>query len=122
MEILPFILSILVGALVLGLVLMVVSRLGLGLHVSGFGPAFIAAIVIAVISAIVIWLLGVLGITITGGLLGAIVWLVIAAIVLLLADRFVKGMEVKGFTGALIAAIAIAVLYWIITWIIGLLV
>jgi uncharacterized membrane protein YvlD (DUF360 family) len=30
--------------------------------------------------------------------------LIIAAVVLMLSDRFVPGMQVKGFTGAIIAA------------------
>jgi len=115
------IISVIVGAILLGLVLMVVSRLKLGLEVSGFGPAFIAAIVIAVISGVVIWLLGLLGISIGGGFIGALVWLVISAVVLMFADRFVKGLVVKGFTGALVAAIAIAVLYWLINWVVALL-
>jgi putative membrane protein len=63
-----------------------------------------------------------LGITIGGGFVGAIVHLVIAAIVLMLAGRFVKGLVVKGFTGALVAALAIAAVGWLIGWGISLLV
>jgi len=40
--------------------------------------------------------------------------LVVAAVVLLIADRFVPGMKVNGFVGALVAAIAIAVVAWLI--------
>ena len=69
----------------------------------------------------ILWLLGLLGITIGGGLLGAIVLLIVAAVVLMLSDKFVPGMEVKGFSGAIIAAIAIAVVSWIISWLFGLL-
>jgi putative membrane protein len=38
----------------------------------------------------------------------------VAAVVLLIADRFVPGMKVNGFVGALVAAIAIAVVAWLI--------
>ena len=105
-----------------GLVIWIVSKLGLGLDVDGFGSAFVAAIVIAVIGAIFTWLLGLLGITIGGGLLGAIIHLIIAAIVLMVADKFLKGLKVAGFTGALIAALAIAVVTWLVSWVVGLLV
>ncbi len=67
------------------------------------------------------WLLGQLGIGTGGGLWGAIVSLVVAALVLLVADRFVAGMKVNGFVGALIAAIAIAVVAWLVSWLLGLL-
>jgi len=120
--IIGLIIGILIGALFTGLIIWIVGKLGLGLEVSGFGPAFIAAIVIAIINGLVAWLLSVLGITIGGDLLGAIIHLVIAAIVLMVAGRFVKGLVVKGFTGALVAALAIAAVGWLIAWGVSLLV
>jgi hypothetical protein len=65
MNILGIIVGILLGALVTGLIIWIVGKLGLGLEVSGFGPAYIAAIVIAVVSGVILWLLGLLGITIS---------------------------------------------------------
>jgi putative membrane protein len=53
-------------------------------------------------------------------LLGAIVYLVVAAVVLMISDRFVPGMKVNGFGGAIIAAIAIAVVSWLVVWFLGL--
>jgi len=113
--------NLLVGLIVSAVVILIVGRLNLGLTVSGFGAAFIAAIVIAVVAAVVMWLLGVLGITIGGGFLGTIVYLIVAAVVLMISDRFVPGMSVHGFTGAIVAAIAIAVVYWILIYVLGLL-
>jgi putative membrane protein len=52
--------------------------------------------------------------------MGAIVGLVVAAVVLLLADKFIPGMQVKGFGGAIIAAIAIGVVNWLIVWVMSL--
>jgi putative membrane protein len=115
------ILNFVVALLISALVIWIVSRLNLGLTVRGYGAAIIAALVIAVVGAVILWLLGLLGITIGGGLLGAIVLLIVAAVVLMLSDKFVPGMEVKGFSGAIIAAIAIAVVSWIISWLLGLL-
>ena len=120
MEIVGLIIGILIGALVSALIIWIVGKLGLGIEVDGFGPAFIAALVIAVISGLLTWLLGLVGITIGGGLLGAIVHLVIAAIVLMLAGNFVSGLRVKGFTGALIAAIAIGAVGWLLAWLVSL--
>lgn len=113
--------SFLVALLISALVIYIVGRLNLGLTVSGFGAAIIAALVIAVVGAIVIWLLGVLGLTFGGGWLGAIIYIIVAAIVLMISDRFVPGMKVNGFTGAIVAAIAIGVVGWIVTWLLGLL-
>lgn len=122
MTIIGLIIGILIGALVTGLIIWVVGKLGLGLEVSGFGPAYIAAIMIAILNGLVAWLLGALGITLGAGLVGAILHLIIAAVVLMAAGNFVKGLVVKGFTGAVVAAFAIAAVGWLITWGLSLLV
>ena len=114
------IVSFLIGILLYALAIWVVGKFGLGLKVSGFGPAIVAALVISVLSWLVVWLLGVLGLSIGGGFLGAIIHLIIAALVLMFAGNMVKGLRVKGFVPALIGAIAIAVVSWLIDWVIGL--
>jgi len=114
------ILGVVVGILLYALAIWVVGKLGLGLKVSGFVPAIIAAIVIAVASALIVWLLGAIGLSL-GGFLGAIIHLIIAALVLMFAGNVVKGLKVKGFVGALIAAVAIAVVSWLINGVVGLL-
>ena len=112
--------SFIVAVVVSAVVLMIVSRLNLGLTVANFTSALIAAVVIAIVGAVINWLLGALGINLGGGFLGTIVYFIVAAVVLMLSDRFVSGMTVNGFGGAIIAAIAIAVVYWIVTWLLGL--
>ncbi len=103
------------------IVLMIVSRLGLGLSVDGFVPAIIASAVISIVSGLIIWALGFFGISVGGpGFLGAIVSLLVSAIILLISDRFVSGMKVNGFVGALIAAIAYGAVVWLIQWVLGL--
>lgn len=104
--------SFLVSLLISAVVIWIVGRLNLGLSVKSFGDAVIAALVIALLFWAATALLGALGI-IAGGLVGAILNLVIAAIVLMIGDRFLKGLRVNGFTGALVAALAIAVLTWL---------
>ena len=112
--------GILIGIVLYALAIWLVGRLGLGLTVSGFGPAVVAAVVISVVSWLVIWLLGILGLGLSG-FLGAVINLVIAALVLMFAGNMVKGLKVKGFVPALIAAVAIGVVSWLINGVIGLL-
>jgi putative membrane protein len=115
------IVSFVVVLLVAALVIWIVSKLNLGLSVDSFMSAIWAALVIALITAVIMWLLGLLGISLSGGWLGAIIALIIAAVVLMISDKFLSGMQVKGFGGAIIAAIAIGVGHWLISWLIGLL-
>ena len=105
-----------IALLVAALVIWIVSKLNLGLTVKGYVDEIIAAIVIAVVTAMVFWLLGLLNITIGGGLLGWIVMVVIAAVILRFSDRFLPGMEVHGFKGAIIVAIGIGVVSWIMSY------
>jgi len=112
------IVGVVIGILLYALAIWVVSKLGLGLKVSGFGPAVIAAIVISVVSALIIWLGDALGLSF-GGFLGAIIHLIIAALVLMFAGDVIKGLKVRNFTSALIAAVAIAVVSWFIDGVVG---
>jgi putative membrane protein len=103
-------------------ILMIVSRLGLGLSVDGFGAAFIASAVISIVAGILTWLLGLVGIHLGGaGLIAGLVGVVVSAVVLLISDRFVKGMKVDGFGGAIIAAIAYGAVTWLLHWVTSLL-
>jgi len=113
------ILAIIIGGLISGLIIWIVGRLNLGMSVTGFVPAFIAGFVIAIVAGIVNWLLLTLGIGVGAGWLGAIVNLIIAAIVLMISGSIVPGMAVKGFTGAIVAAIAISVVSWFVGLILG---
>ncbi len=103
------------------IVLMIVSRLELGLAVDGFGSAFIASAVISIVAGIITWLIGLIGIRVgTPTLIGALVSLIVAAVVLLISDRFVKGMKVDGFGGAIIAALSYGAIAWLLRWVIDL--
>jgi putative membrane protein len=114
-------LGILLALVAAAVVIYIVGRLNLGMTVEGFAPAIVAAAAIAIIGGVIYWLLGVLGITIGGGWLGAIINLLIAAAVILLAGRWVKGLKVNGYVGAIIAAIGIGVVTGVINWLLGLL-
>ena len=96
-----------------GLVIWIVGRLGLGLEVDGFGSAFLAALVIAVVSGLITWLLSIAGIQDGNGLIGGIVHLMISALILMFCGRFLPGLKVTGFLGALAASFAIGAVYWL---------
>ena len=114
------VLNIIIGILLYALAIWVVSKLGLGRKVIGFVPALIAAAVITVASWLIVWLLGLLGLSM-GGFIGAVIYLIIAALVLMFAGKRIKGLSVKGFMPALIAAVAIGVVSWLIDGLLGLL-
>lgn len=115
------IIGLVISLVAAAVVLMIVGRFNLGLSVDGFGSAIIAAVVIAVVGWVIVWLLGLINIAPGGtGIWGAIVTIVIAAIVLLVSDRFLPGLKVSGFAGAIIAAIAIGVVVFILNWILSL--
>ncbi|MFZ2489030.1 MAG: phage holin family protein [Anaerolineae bacterium] len=114
------VISLLVAFLAAALVIWIVSRMGLGLSVDSFGTAFLAAIVIAIVSAIVYAILGALGLGANSGLIGAIINLIVSAIILLISGNFLKGLRVEGFTGAIVASIAIAVVSWLLNWVLSL--
>ncbi|MCD4801780.1 MAG: phage holin family protein [Anaerolineales bacterium] len=93
-----------------GFIIWVVGKFGLGLEVDNFGSAFTAAIVIAIVSVLAHWLFGFLNLTgaVTINWLAHTISLIVAGIILMISDKFVKGMRVKGFLGALVASVFIA--------------
>ena len=106
------------------IVIFAVSRLNIGLSVKSFGSAIAAAAVIAIVTGVVAWLLNVIGIRLpsgTGGLIPAILSVIFSAVILKISDKFLSGMTVAGWSGAIIAAIAIAVVGAIVTWLLSLL-
>ncbi len=113
-------LALILGIVAYAIVIWIVGRLGLGMEVDGFGGAIVAAIVIGIVTAVVMWLLNALGLAPGTGWLGAIVSLIIAAVVLMISDRFVSGLRVNGFVGAIVAAIAIGVVTWLVNWLVSL--
>jgi putative membrane protein len=113
------IINILVYLVISAVVIWLVGKMNLGLSVKSFGSALAAAAVIAIVGGLVAWLLGLLGISFGAGLLAAIVALIVAAVVLMISDKFLPGMEVDGFVGAIIAAVGIGVVGWLVTWLLS---
>jgi putative membrane protein len=98
-----------IGAVISGLIIWIIGKLNLGLEVENFGWAIIAGVLIAVLTSLIIQVLGNFNV-ITTGFMGAVIWVVAAASVIVSSGSFLKGLKVNGYTGALIAAVAIAVI------------
>jgi putative membrane protein len=103
-----------VATVVNGLVIWTVSSLNLGLSVRGFFTALIAAIVIATIGTVVRLVMAAIGVPNLGGITGFVERLIISAVVLMASDKLLPGLRVHGFKGAIIAALAIAVILWVL--------
>jgi putative membrane protein len=116
-DIIALLIVLVIASPIYALIIWLVGKLRIGLEVSGFGAAFLAAVLIVLLNSVVTLLLAAIGITFEGDLLAVIIQLVIAALILMIADRIVKGFYVNGYKGALLAALAIAAVWWLIDWI-----
>ena len=98
------IIGTLIGAVISGFIIWLVSKLNIGLSVDNFGWAMLAGLFIGVISNLLNHLLPGMNAALT-----AAIQLVISAVVILLAGKVFSGVKVDGFKGALVGAVAIAV-------------
>lgn len=105
-----FVIALIVSAPVFWLV----GKLGLGINVSGFRPAFIMAFFVALIWVFTSLVWNLIGYQPAGGLFGAITHMILNAAFIYALRNSVSGLEVKGWSGAIIAAVAIAVVTWLI--------
>ncbi len=119
-------LSIVLALLFSAAVIYFVGQMNVGLKVDSFSSALVAAVIIAVLTGIINFLVSSLlvaaNIDMTGWVgvvIATIVGLVIAAVVLMMADRLLRGVRVAGFSGAITAAIAIAIVTGVAQWLAG---
>jgi putative membrane protein len=118
-SVLGTIIGLIIATLLNAVVLWIVGKMGVGMVIEKFGTAFVAAFLLA--------LIGVLLTRLTGGwfagsnsaIMGTIVHIVVSAIILLIVDKILPGMQTKGFLGAIIAAIAIGLVAWLISLVVS---
>jgi putative membrane protein len=103
------IIGILIAAVISGVIIWLVSKLNIGLSVDSFGWAMLAGLFIGALSNLFNHL-----IPGTTGILMMVIHLVISAGVIMLAGKLFSGVKVDGFKGALIAAVAIAVVGFVL--------
>ncbi len=100
-------LRMIVHWLLSALALLIVAHIVPGFNLTGIRAALIAALVIGLINATLGAFLKLITFPLTIVTLG-IFWLVINALMILLAARLVSGFEVRGFAAAFFGAIVLA--------------
>lgn len=113
------IIGLAITTIIAGIIIWLVGKLGLGIEVTGFGPAFMTGFVIALLWLFATFLWNLIGYTPAGGLAGAITHLILTAGFLYAIRNSISGLMVKGFTGALIAAAAIAIITWLASFVLA---
>ena len=103
------IIGIAISAVISGFIIWLVSKMNLGLHVDNFWWAMAAGLIIGAVTNLLTHLL-----PIGNEIVQVIVNLVIAAAVIFGCGSLLSGMTVKGFGGALVAAIAISVVSFLL--------
>jgi putative membrane protein len=103
--------------LVTALSLLILSRISIGLEIDNIGTALIAALVLGLLNATLRPILGFLAFPITFLTFGLFA-IVLNAIVLYIAAALVKGFHIRNFLAAVIAAVLLGILNWLILWII----
>lgn len=101
--------GILIAAVVSGVIIWLVSKLNIGLTVDSFGWAMLAGLFIGAISNFLNQ-----GLPGMNPIVSMVIHLVISAGVILMAGKLFRGVKVDGFKGALIAAVAIAVVSFVL--------
>jgi len=114
MDFVGMLIGSLVSAVIAGLIIFIIAKLNLGLEVESFAWAMIAGVFIGVVTNLVTQFTSDFG-----GWAGALVHLVVSAGVILGSGSLLKGLKVNGFVGALIAAVAIAAISFLTTWLLG---
>jgi putative membrane protein len=98
---------LLINWLLSALSLVIVAHVVSGFRISGFGAALIAAIVIGLVNGTIGFLLKIVTFPLTILTLG-LFWLVINAMMLMLASAFVPGFKIDGFLPAFFGAIVLS--------------
>ena len=104
-SLLGLIIGIALSAVVSGLIIWIVSKFGLGLKVDNFGWAMLAGLLIGLVSNLIMQV-----VPAGNDIVNIVVNLVVAAAVIFACGYLLKGMTVDGYGGALIAAVAIAII------------
>jgi putative membrane protein len=107
---------ILIHWVISALLLLVVSRVVPGFQVNGFVAALIAALVIGLVNATVGTFLKVLTFPLTIFTFG-IFLLIINALMLMLASKFLRGFHVSGFAPAFWGALLLSLLHMVLRWV-----
>ena len=109
-------LRLLLNWLLSAILLLVVSRIVPGFEVASFKAALIAAVVVGLVNATLGLLLKILTFPLTIATFGVFL-LVINALMLMFASRFVSGFAIHGFWPAFLGALLLSLLHMLVRWI-----
>lgn len=101
--------NMIIRLLLTAVVAFFLTKIFSGVHFDGFSTALVFAIVLGVLNLIVSPVLKILGLPLTILTLG-LFSLVINALVVLIADYFIDGMQIDGFWWAFIFSIALSLI------------
>ncbi len=110
--------ALLLHLLLTAALILLVARMVSGVHVEGWGSAFLVAIVLGIVNAIVKPIMIVLTIPITILTFGLFLF-VINALMLWLAASIVPGVKVEGFGAAFLGAFVLSILNLLIFLVFG---
>ncbi len=107
------IIGIFLAAVVSGFVIWIVSKFNMGLKVDNFGWAMLSGVLIGFLTNLIMnFLPG------TDGLIHIVVYLVVSAVAIFISGAILRGMTVEGYKGALIAAVGIALINFVLLFLV----
>lgn len=101
--IIGLVIGVLISAVISGFIIWLVSKFNIGLTVDNFGWAMLAGLFIGFFTNLIMQFLP--G---QGGIVTAVVQLLVAAAVIVAAGKVFSGVKVEGYSGALVAAVIMA--------------
>ena len=110
--------SLILRLLINALALLVVAYVVPGVHVSSFGSAVIVAFVLGIVNAVLRPILIILSLPLELLSLGLFTFVINAALFLLVAHLHI-GLEVTGFMAAFIGAIALSIISFALSLVLG---
>lgn len=108
------IVGIVIGTLMAGVVIWLISKLNLGLKVDNFGWAMLAGLMIGVLTNLVLHFM-----TDFGGLVDALVRVVVSAGAIFASGKILRGLSVNGVKGALLASLVLALIHFAMSLLAG---
>jgi putative membrane protein len=98
--------------------LLLVANLVRGVHVAGWGPALLAALVLGIVNALVRPVAVFLTFPLTLLTLGLFLF-VVNALMLWLVAGLVPGFRIQGFGPALLGSLVLTLLNMVVSWVLG---
>ncbi len=113
-SILGIIIGIVVATIFNGLILWIIAKMGLGIVIEKFGSALLTALLVAVIGYVMVKVTADWKGMFSGAGGSTVLHIIGTALLLIIVDKILPGMRTKGIMGAIIAAIALGIIGWLL--------